>query len=199
MINIRFMTNQDISAVVAIHIEAFPGFFLTSLGATFLKVFYSYFLQEKSGIALVAANGKEIVGFVAGSIEPEGFYKRIITTRMIRFGLVALPAVVARPRILSRLLRALKKPMEVANEPGDCELMSIAVRPIMIGQGVGRKLEKTFCDEASRRGARSVELRTDASGNDAVNSFYLSSGYRIHEVITTPEKRKMNLYTKDLM
>ena len=44
--NVRKATNKDIDSIVEIHMERFSSFFLTTLGSSFLKVFYKAFLKD---------------------------------------------------------------------------------------------------------------------------------------------------------
>lgn len=51
---LRFADERDIDAVASVHLAAFPGFFLTSLGRRFLIEMYRGFLSHPSGIFFVA-------------------------------------------------------------------------------------------------------------------------------------------------
>ena len=44
MMIIRKATINDVDTIVEIHLNAFEGFFLTSLGAEFLRFYYSCFV-----------------------------------------------------------------------------------------------------------------------------------------------------------
>ena len=50
---IRPMQAADVDQVVAVHMEAFPGFFLTCLGPAFLREFYAAVAGDPSGLAYV--------------------------------------------------------------------------------------------------------------------------------------------------
>jgi len=198
--HIRKMTQHDINQVVNVHLAAFENFFLTFLGKNFLLVLYSFIVSEKSGISFVAeTDGKnEIIGFVAGTNEPSGFYSRAIKKRTINFAVAAIPAIVKKPSIIFRLLHAFQKPLEEKTSVGVCELMSIAVLPKISTHGVGGGLENAFCMEARQRNAVGVMLTTDNENNDKVNTFYWNRGYKLLEQYVTPEGRRMNRYLKAL-
>jgi ribosomal protein S18 acetylase RimI-like enzyme len=198
--HIRKMTQHDINQVVNVHLAAFENFFLTFLGRNFLIVLYSFIVSEKSGIAFVAEpnDKREIVGFVAGTDEPVGFYSRAIRKRAINFAIAAMPAIAKRPVIILRLLRALQKPSEAKERVNVSELMSIAVLPQTTMRGVGSDLEAVFCLEAKKRNSTNVMLTTDSKNNDRVNTFYMSRGYKLFNQYITPEGRKMNNYLKAL-
>ena len=58
-------TKLQLDRISKLHILAFPGFFLTQLGYSFLKTLYTgYFEDEESGI-IVAEKEEEIIGFIA--------------------------------------------------------------------------------------------------------------------------------------
>lgn len=54
---LRLADERDIDAVASVHLAAFPGFFLTSLGRKFLSEMYRGFLKHPSGIFFVAEEG----------------------------------------------------------------------------------------------------------------------------------------------
>ena len=62
--NIRKATLYDVNAIVEIHINAFKGFFLTSLGRDFLKFYYTCFVKNGETVTMVAEENKIIYGFL---------------------------------------------------------------------------------------------------------------------------------------
>jgi ribosomal protein S18 acetylase RimI-like enzyme len=197
--NIRRMEMGDCAAVVSIHLRSFQGFFLTFLGHRFLKELYSGILADPTGIAFVCEDQGHILGFVAGTAEPAGFYQRLLRKCWWRFGLAALPAVIKKPSVCLRLFRAFSMPKQVTLEKGRGTLMSIAVAPDEQNRGIGRDLVNAFLQEAVQRGLHQVDLTTDKLNNDTVNSFYLRQGFVCLRSFTTPEGRQMNEYCIDLV
>jgi ribosomal protein S18 acetylase RimI-like enzyme len=187
------MRASDVPAVVSIHESAFPGFFLTFLGAGFLRELYAALVDDPDGIAFVAV-GQGMTGFVAGTARPEGFYRRLIRQRWARFALGSLPALLRRPSIARRLVRALAKPSESHGYEHEALLMSLAVLPSESGGGTGASLVRHFAKEASSRGLSGVVLTTDRDGNDRVNAFYRSLRFALRRSFVTPEGRAMNEY-----
>jgi ribosomal protein S18 acetylase RimI-like enzyme len=194
---IRSMVETDLDEVVDTHLRAFPGFFLTFLGKDFLSLLYKSMANDGEGVMLVAVSDSHVIGFVAGVTRQEGFYRRLIATRKWAFGRAALIALLRRPLIAPRLLRALSRPTESRVAAAEACLMSIAVRPEEAGKGVGRQLVQAFCENMAQRGASRVCLTTDRDNNERANRFYQAIGFRIHRTITTPEGRVLNEYVTD--
>lgn len=192
---VRKMCTDDVHRVVQVHLASFPGFFLSFLGPRFLRIFYRGIRQDESGIGYVYLNpAGDPAGFVAGTINPQGFYKRLLKRNWLRFSLASLVPIARRPAVAGRIARALLHPGQ--NPVGDnvAGLFSIGVFPELQGTGAGKLLVRAFLDEAAARGCRSVFLTTDRDGNDAVNLFYQKLGFSIGRQYVTPEGRRMNEY-----
>lgn len=190
---LRPMVAADVETVVRVHLAAFPGFFLSFLGPRFLGLFYAEAVALGE-ICTVATSGGRVVGFVMGSAQPGGFFKKLIRRRVLAFGLAALPAVLRKPTTAARVARALVKPKQAGKAEGISTLMSIGVDPGAQGLGAGKALVLAFLDEARRRGARAVDLTTDKIDNDRTNAFYRSLGFEVAREIVTPEGRVLNEY-----
>lgn len=189
----------DIASLGQIHIQSFPGFFLTFLGPRFLKVLYGKTLEQPDSINLVAlGDNEEVIGFVVGVTSQGRFYRRLIRKHLISFAWASLGALLRRPSILPRLLRAFNRPREAQVRSADCLLMSLAVRPEAQGSRAGSSLVLAFLKEARRRGVRAVSLTTDLAGNEGVNRFYQSLGFRLDQTYVTAEGRSMNEYIAEL-
>lgn len=193
MINIRPMQSTDIGQVVDVHISSFTGFFLSFLGREFLTELYSGIINDPHGIALVY-DDQMIVGFVAGTTQPANFYRRLIIRRWWRFCLASIKPIIKKPGIIPRLIRALKMPKSVTNEPNRGTLLSIAVLPGHQGKKYGEILVQAFLEKSAHCGLNKVDLTTDTEHNNAVNNFYKKMGFTLERSFTTPEGRLMNEY-----
>jgi ribosomal protein S18 acetylase RimI-like enzyme len=140
---IRPMQLDDLEQVVEVHLQSFPGFFLTFLGHDFLTLLYDQLCRE--GVVLVACPHGHIDGFVAGVLQQAGFYRRLVERQKWAFARAAAAAVVRRPPIGPRLLRALRRPTEAQQSAAKACLMSVAVRPEASGRGLGQQLVRAFC------------------------------------------------------
>ena len=198
VVTIRAATQQDISETIAVHKAAFPGFFLTKLGDRFLRELYRGFLQDSASIWLIASHDNRLIGFVAGTTEPAGFFKRLLIYRWHAFIVAGAPGFFRHPlQIVRRFLAALvyrgEKPRGIDKAT---LLSSIGVSPHHAGRGVGLSLVEHFCQEAFSRGAEHVYLLTDDANNDAANRFYVKCGFSLESSFTRDGERKMNRYIR---
>lgn len=194
------LTSRQIEAIVCLHREAFPGFFLTFLGPRFLQVLYRSFWDADTGICVVAQYGDELIGFAAGTTEPETFFRTVLRRRVLSFVVAAVPGLLRNPIFVIRkcfgaLFYRGEKP---AAMPTAGLLSSLAVSPHVSGRGVGRQLVEAFCGEARERGVDAVYLATDASDNDSVNRFYEKCGFHLVDTFERPGRRRMNRWAKTL-
>lgn len=193
-------TLQDLSGIVSLHVEAFPGFFLTSLGCGFLEELYRGFLTHPSGICLIARLSGGVAGFAAGTSQPDIFFRDLRRRRGAFFLAKAIPAVLVNPLPVTRkLIYAVRYRGEtpVSISPGAL-LSSIGVSEGATGSGISGELIKAFEVEAIRRGLTSVYLTTDANNNERVNAFYRKHGYQVLDCFIQNGIRKMFRYEKIL-
>ena len=76
---VKVVDKRDINEIVRIHIDAFKGFFLTELGKTFLKKYYSSVLYHPDGILLGCfENGKIISIEITSHHETANRYQLVL-------------------------------------------------------------------------------------------------------------------------
>ena len=196
--NIRAMDINDVNAVVKVHLSSFQGFFLTFLGRQFLSELYAGIVADYTGIAFVYREESCVLGFVAGTSQPAGFYSHLLHRRWWRFALASLIPILKNPLIIPRLLRAFSRNHAEDVHENCATLMSIAIAPEAQGRGMGQALVQVFLQESARRDVKQVNLTTDALDNEAANRFYQKLGFTLQQVFTTPEGREMNEYTTGL-
>jgi ribosomal protein S18 acetylase RimI-like enzyme len=197
MDELRRMDIGDLPSVVDVHLTSFTGFFLSSMGARFLRKFYSSLLMDARHIAAVYSSDGVVVGFVVGTSQPADYYRRTLQRNWQGFAVASLPIVMKNPVMAVRVLRRLAAKRRSC-EKGHALLMSIGVSPSAQGKGVGNQLISVFLREAKSRGCTGVVLATDAVDNDPTNRFYVRAGFRLSSSYTTTEKRRMNEYVYDL-
>ena len=186
---------QDIPQVVAIHEERFSGFFLSSLGNAFLKVFYTAFLKNPA-LLLVLEDEGEIKGFAAGSRDNRGFFKKLLKNNIFQFGFAGLKILFSRPMALKRM--AVNSGKSEKSSLVFAELLSIAT--LKNKKGYGKILLSEFEKEIAAQNIDNlpISLTTDYDENIKVVEFYKQCGYDIHEIFESFQKRKMYRFIKIL-
>ncbi len=192
---VRKATKKDINFIVDIHMERFSNFFLTSLGVSFLNVFYKAFLKNP-GILLVLEDEGKIRGFVAGSRDNRGFFKKLLKNNLIGFLISGARILITNPLALKRI--ALNAGKAEKNSLIFAELLSIAT--FKNKKGYGKILLNEFEKEVARENYDNlpVSLTTDYANNDKAVQFYRDCGYEIHEVFESYPHRKMYRFIKHL-
>ena len=183
-----------VDEVVSIHMATFQGFFLTFLGAGFLRKMYMAYVKHPYSDLLIAEDNGGVVGFLAYSEQLSDLYKFMIKKSLIPFAWYSFWAFLRRPSVFLRLVRALLKPGESAREEKYIKMASIGVSPKMKGRGVGTQLIDELKSKVDFDEFAYIELETDAVNNEAANKFYEKNSFdRIRE-FETHEGRKMYEY-----
>lgn len=200
-IHIVPLSEAHVARLAEIHLVAFPGFFLSSLGAGFLRTFYSGYIGDESAVSVVATGRDGVpIGAVVGTVQPAGFYSRLLRKKWLKFALSAARATLLRPRTIPRILRAVTyRGDSPAPDDAMALLASICVDPAYQGTGLGQRLLREWETTAKVKGSVSAYLTTDAVGNDGVNKFYRRAGWSVSQTYTTTEGRRMNRYEKGLL
>lgn len=192
MITIRKATVNDVKAIVKIHEQAFPDFFLTTLGSRFLNLYYKCMCKCSDAITLCAEKDGEINGFATSSYFSHGFNTSLIKKNLIRFGLMGIELLFTKPKAVLRLAKNLDKKAEdnTVEDNGEyAELYSIAVKPGNQGSGIGKKLLTATEEEVVKHNSK-ISLTTDFDNNDKTIGFYHSLGYQdYYEFVTYPDRR----------
>lgn len=190
----------QLERIVDVHLDAFPGFFLSSLGRPFLRLLYGSFMKEKKGICLAAEVDGRIQGFAAGTTDPPIFFRTLLRKKWYAFFAAAMPGVLRNPVFVTRkCIGALRYRGEKPdNLSGAALLSSLAVAPEAAGKGIGQKLVRSFSDKAAREGCHAVYLTTDSADNEAVNRFYSRCGFELTDTFIRPGRRVMNRWVMRL-
>lgn len=191
---VRNANKNDIPKIVNIHMDRFASFFLTSLGTSFLKVFYKAFLL-KPGVLLVLEDQNEIKGFAAGSVSNERFFKKLLFNNLIEFIWVGFIILFTNPSALKRIASNANKSEK--NNLIFAELLSIAT--VKNKQGYGKVLLSEFEKKVNEFNNSSlpISLTTDLEENDKAVNFYKDSGYEVYEIFESYQKRKMIRFLKN--
>ena len=157
--SLRPMRSDDAPTVARLHVTHLAGL-LHELGPAVAARFYRQALLMPETVALVLGEA-EARGFVFGTMEADGFYRRVLRSAPLGLGLPVALRVLGRPR----LLRSLLAPALPASGP---ELLFVALAPAHRGAGDGGRLLRAFEAELRRRGADHYELSVECANERAV-------------------------------
>ena len=195
----RIATTKDIDQIVKIHQDAFGSFFLTSLGADFLRFYYTSFVKNKETVCLVAVDDNEVIGFSAATTKSKGFNSRLICSNIMVFIGWSFKMMVINPRALLRLMKNLTKKSDSVIDDGEyAELFSIGVSSTCQGRGVCSLLLSETEALLLKKGVRRLSLTTDYENNDSAVAFYHRNGYRVLYVFNAYPNRKMYRFIKKI-
>lgn len=180
MQRIESIREDEIDIVVHIHEKAFPNFFLTKLGARFLKLYYKSVLNHPDGILLGYYEDSKLVGFCAATTCSSGFHIRLIKDNLFPFALEGTLLIFTNVSALKRLYRNLtKKSSSIKDDGLYAELLSIGVLDTHQGKGIGKKMLCKLERKLLEYGNNKLSLTTDCLHNSSTLKFYTSSGYKI--------------------
>ena len=141
MIEIRKAKTSDVDSIVAIHNQAFPDFFLTTLGNRFLRLYYKCMCNSRDAVTLCAIDEGTLVGFSSTALKSAGFNTKLIKQNSVIFVMEAIKLLFTKPTALVRLVKNFTKKSSDMEDNGDyAELFSIGVSPLYQGKGVGSLL-----------------------------------------------------------
>lgn len=197
--NIRKATQADVDSIVKIHIDAFDGFFLATLGTLFLKFYYTCFINNAQTVTMIAEEGGIILGFSASTKVCKNFNRRLIGGNFFVFCILSIKLLCSSPRSLIRLMKNLtKKGCDFEDNEEYAELYSIGINKNAQGRGIGKKLLSSLEQVMKEEGVQRLSLTTDFYNNESSVGFYHSMGYEIlYEFVTYPN-RKMYRLIKNL-
>ena len=181
--------------IAELHIKAFPSFFLTQLGESFLTLLYRGYIEDKSSGIIVSEDEKgSLLGFIAYSRDYSGFFRGLIRQHILGFAFNAIIAAAKNPRFIKRLVGAFGKSDQVQRLEPYVELASIGVDPEKNGLGIGTSLIGYLIQIVDFNDFSYISLETDANDNERANQFYQKNGFTLSRVFVTAEGRRMNEY-----
>lgn len=198
---IRNATISDLNVIVSVHKESFKGFFLTELGGKFLYILYKAFAIGSGGVLRVLCNNDgNIIGFAAGALCPNSFFKELRRSKGFIFLLFAIPLFFKKPCLLvKKLWYALfyngSAPLSI---PNSALLSSICITTSFKGLSYGKMLLCDFEEIAINNGKSYLVLETDKYFNDNVLNFYYKNGYVFSSEFTQAGGRIMFQLIKPL-
>jgi ribosomal protein S18 acetylase RimI-like enzyme len=186
MVKFESITDQNVSEVVSVHMDAFHGYMNASMGRGYVRRFLMWFAKQPDAIAVVAVDGGRVVGYVVGA--PVG-YERPLSRDL--FWVVAAAAAVRpwllfresfRKRLAQRAARFFfPRPArpDVPDLPEPLmSLVGIGVSASGRGGGIGRKLLMEFEELCRQRQMRAMRLSVYAD-NVVARGLYERGGWKL--------------------
>lgn len=187
-----------VKEVVDVHLSAFPNFFLSTLGAGFLRTYYRCFVEHKNGNLIVATMDDKVVAFAAATSECRGFNTSLLKKNLFAFGCRFWVLLFTKPMAIVHLANNMTKTSEEVEDNEDyAELYSIGTIAVVQGKGIGTKLMERLEVRLKKQGVEKVSLTTDYVDNDSTLSFYKKNGYEVlYEFLTYPNRKMYRLIKK---
>ena len=197
MIIYRNSTLSESNKIAEIHLNSFKGFFLTTLGFSFLKAYYRTCAKSSDAISICAIDKHTglLLGFSVGCYISKGFNKKLIISNIGVYFYQTIVLLITKPSALVRLFKNLGKGKNIVYDDGNyAELLSIGVLLDKNGLGIGKNLLVEFENEVKKKGLNKITLTTDAEENDDVLKFYEKSGYKVfYDFVTYPNRKMFKL------
>lgn len=188
--SISTLNYNALDDIVQIHLDAFPSFFLTSLGPKFLRLMYQCHMEHSASDILVAIENNKIIGFLAYSEDMSDLYSYMLKKHGITFAWYSIIPFLKNPIILPRLLRAFLKPKEAKQLDKYIYLASAGVTPKIQSKGTYSSILNTILQKYKDSDFQYIIGDTDV-GNGPINHIYHKFGFNIHKQYETPEGRPM--------
>ncbi|MEN9337587.1 MAG: hypothetical protein RLZZ500_2574 [Bacteroidota bacterium] len=192
---LRVLNTSDVPKIAEIHLQAFKGFFLTSLGKRFIETYYAASIKGRTSICVGLFDEEgNLIGFATGTSQSAGFHKAVLLQNFLHFTISLLMVLMNRPLAIVRLIKNLNKKYNKIDDKQYAELLSIALLPSCIGLGYGKILLEAFEKKARDRQVAKIALTTDSIGNDKVIEFYKSHQYEVYyEFIGYPNRKMLKM------
>lgn len=192
-VHVRRARADDLPRTADVHRRSLPAGFFARLGTRFLTRYHATFATGPRATLLVAADGDQVLGFLAGTLDNAEHYRSLLRHRpvgLLTSGAAALlrdrdlAAEFVRTRIaryvraIARQLRPAERDAASAADDGKrsvAVLTHVAVREDARGSGAGRALVTAFTEQARAGGADEMRLVTALDGGGP--RFYRQLGW----------------------
>ena len=193
MIQVREIQKNEkvlIDEIAKIHLLAFKGFFLSSMGKSFLKNMYLSYAEDEKSSLLVALEDEKAVGFLSYSKDIDELYKFMSKKHTVSFAINCVGAAVKNPKKVFSKIHRFFKPVEEPRKEKYVKLSSIGVLPEYQRRGIGTLLINKMMEDVSSTDGY-VSLDTDAKNNDNAIKFYTKNGFIKSREFIADENREM--------
>lgn len=175
---IDVMALTDVDAVADLHFREIPNGVLTELGPSFLSLFYRQVVCDPHARGYVIRKEDAVVGFIAGSSDPEAFFKGLFSRYFFPIGFIVLGKIVTRPSFLPRFLQRVLANLRKENI---AESLAAAMVKEYRENGYGIILLKKLFDDFRLSGVKRVQCDVAVNNDDpaiiTLHQMYQKGGY----------------------
>jgi len=188
---LTIIEKTGIEEVIEVHKSSFKGFFLTTLGDDFLRLYYDCIRRDENAILIGIYDKGKLCGFCAATFMLKGFNIQLIKNNILKFLMIGLQLLFSKPMSLIHIIKNFRKNVSRFNDKSEyAELLSIGVSEDLQGRGIGKKLLLELEKVLSIHECSILSLTTDFYNNDGVIEFYKRLGYEIYyDFIAYPERK----------
>jgi ribosomal protein S18 acetylase RimI-like enzyme len=194
---IEKMSKDTLEGTIDLHMECFKDSFLTSLDRGALRCMYENYICSELGCAYVYIKSEEVIGFVAGTVNPSIYYNQMLKKRGYRLIWLTLKRVIRDPGIIIPIIRrnysGFFRPDDSEEAYGKASLDVISVKENYRGTGVAQDLIKAYFSELEKRGIRELHLGVKAD-NTRAKRFYEKIGLEHIRTHTHPDQGELHIY-----
>lgn len=203
----RRIRPEDLPFVVDQHLHHFPDGFFARLGRGYLTEYYLSYCTNDSSCAVVATEGAVPIGYLAGTSDPAGHRRHVISAHGRELTKRAVLALVRNPPLAvsfvwirgRRYVRKLlsgggRAPAASGSSRRTAVLHHVVVVREYPGRGVGAALIDAFEDDARHAGCQELILVTQTSGPAA--DYYRQSGWTAVDEHRTPDSTPLTTFTR---
>ena len=193
MSHIRPMRNTDIEQVAEQHYRAMGHSLWAQLGKPFLQALYTSLLQDPLFVAYVYAEGKEVQGFVAGSLDVPRTFSRLWRQHWWQLLLPTLTGLAHCPHLIGSLISTpfyfKRSAPSQRIEAIKAESLFCSFKPNLRGTRAAGHINRVLFKHFLSAGCRYIKITTETD-NEASLRQLGHWGFAIEE--------RFNFYGKDM-
>lgn len=186
---IRKMCLKDVNECAYLHYESIKDSFLCEFGKLFLQRIYKRLVSSDKCFGYVYLNNSEIVGFITGSENMDGFMKSLLFKDFFVIIPIIFQKLIAKPHLIKNVIQTFSYSKKSNVDNIKAELVSIIVRQDFRGKKLGTFLLNDLINHFKEKGISKFKVMVDKN-NLAANAFYKSSGFKL--------RLTFRMYNKDI-
>lgn len=191
---ISLATRQDALAVANIHKAEIGKGFLGSLPTAFLRRFYVALIESGASFCIVARENDRVIGFVAGVISMNTFYKYFLMHYFFQSFFILLPKIFSS---LKKIAEAMWYPITEEKSLPGAELLGIAITGEFQGRGLGNVILAEFVKEMKKRNIAAFKVVVGEELKQAI-AFYEKNNFTFAKNINIHGKAPSRVYCYDI-